>query len=1375
MGDKQLEDFIAIYPSINEDDIQARITAKYEFAELASTPNDPVPAEGDFYNHQKLLQRYAKVWDRAMIISETGTGKSYLAGALGEVFRIARLKENRGIKKVLILVKGETQMTDMVNTLLWKSTNKHYITKGLEKSKNSRAIKNNATRALGQWYEIVTYGVFNGRISRMTAEQIRAVFSDYLIIIDEIHNFRVEGAQYDLEDLLSDPVSEIPAHEIKEELFDYEASEDERAASRATGKVKAEKKKEIYKNIFRLTHIPNRIKVFGMTASVVIKSPNEFAQIMNLVLPEDRLFDFDADIDNMEIDEMAHHVRGMISYVRALDTGIKLVKQGLRYIRDLTVTEGTTETSFTSDLTLYPVYMSDHQTASYLVARMIAFEAIDSFKQTDTGASSWVYPDGSWGKTGFERNYEPIENGWWRPKNGSNLTQYYNPQFRTFKGATIENEYHIGILSAKDAAIYDIIMKTKGVVVIYDHIIHGGVLDLAIALSNMGFERFHRTDSVFKSRKREKDEEVSFRNDFRPKLRFAIFHENKSVIPHILDVAGSYLNRKGEYIKVFIITDASKEGISISNMVTYIQRSGVWNSSDEYQAQSRGIRSMSHDDLIEDQILELMKENPSLTRNEAKSRAQIQIKGYFLNAVPTILVPDENEIEDDDIIQKSIYAAPMDIKEIVSEFKSEKEEKESESDKDKNESDSEIAEQDYYEGYINYSYISRRMEHIWEDLKIPQLLRLEHDFMFEVDPSDTDSIDYFYGQTDLHMYQKAQLKHISYKRLLRKLKRLALDCHIHYARNVRPNDVDYSSECDFELCQYKCYNHPKPVQIDYSTYDVYYLDEVIKILSNYITEYFSRNCIGTINDIVRVLRDQIDRDIRLEYSGSEINDTLENIILQKIDHLAREENISIAVTNMIVEKKPVRDRYGFKSYIREDDGIYYTIREYPTSETVDDRSLSYYSSTLLCKHFTSISEAYMINVRSEIKNIWDKISQVDVTDDEIIDITDIITKYGVEYQIAFLEKAIIESQNGNNNELVNSILYMYEKIFYKMPEPRGQINKKANELRKKSLQKAENVIKGKPIRYKGKIKEMDEDNELYKITGEEIYFHSMLCHVPEKSSYRKIPRIINVDCDLRVYKPSENIGWRYANPIETIVYKEIVRNDIEYLLDQYDNQEIYGMITLDNTLSIVDKTIKEKDNSKTKSKKGKKEENEKDKCTILKRKNKKKAPRGRVCVSYSPTQLRRFLSLLEIKTFPESWDGTIEHNQAMKEWFFKEMKLNKQQYKEMKLMDFDKVLFYYLWFKNGRSFQEIEEMWEIDQGLPVEISEEELDDILVNGMILEIKKDTAGNIKDIDQWDYERIEFYYAWTYHKDSKEEMSDLIAEKMEQKGILLRWRQI
>ncbi len=71
----------------------------------------------------------------------------------------------------------------------------------------------------------------------------------------------------------------------------------------------------------------------------------------------------------------------------------------------------------------------------------------------------------------------------------------------------------------------------------------------------------------------------------------------------------------------------------------------------------------------------------------------------------------------------------------------------------------------------------------------------------------------FYTETvDEHMYQRVVLKDLVIKQIERVLKVVAVDCELNRMRNYFPSDVDYSRECDYTLCKYKCDGFVKPIE-----------------------------------------------------------------------------------------------------------------------------------------------------------------------------------------------------------------------------------------------------------------------------------------------------------------------------------------------------------------------------------------------------------------------------------------------------------------------------------------------------------------------------------------------------------------------------------
>src|SRR5690606_29916070 len=102
------------------------------------------------------------------------------------------------------------------------------------------------------------------------------------------------------------------------------------------------------------------------------------------------------------------------------------------------------------------------------------------------------------------------------------------------------------------------------------------------------------------------------------------------------------------------------------------------------------------------------------------------------------------------------------------------------------------------------------------------------------------------------------------------------------------------------LCKYNCYD-PFPNKEDNTTYDVYYSESEITKLIRILFNIFSRNNIISFQDIINNLP---------KY---------------------RQKFIIFALERLITNRIPIYDRFGYKSYIHEDRGIFYLDRNYPNS------------------------------------------------------------------------------------------------------------------------------------------------------------------------------------------------------------------------------------------------------------------------------------------------------------------------------------------------------------------------------------------------------------------------------------------------------------
>lgn len=170
---------------------------------------------------------------------------------------------------------------------------------------------------------------------------------------------------------------------------------------------------------------------------------------------------------------------------------------------------------------------------------------------------------------------------------------------------------------------------------------------------------------------------------------------------------------------------------------------------------------------------------------------------------------------------------------------------------------------------------------------------------------------------DVHVYRIAENKEYKNAQLYRLFKEISWDCALNYNRNVLPNDVNGSKECDFMECNYKCdnyrditetgerfliknqgklYNYEVPdSELDVINYNLFYGGDVIK-------EY------------VRKIKTLFGNYFELTFPG--ILDSLE-VPDHDIPLLLR------ALDKIINYRILVEDDYGFKCYLKENGDKYF--------------------------------------------------------------------------------------------------------------------------------------------------------------------------------------------------------------------------------------------------------------------------------------------------------------------------------------------------------------------------------------------------------------------------------------------------------------------
>lgn len=546
-----LYDFLPEYPIfsyeiskiVGDDPEQAsyNIFRKKEFYDLRLTGKEEF-VSGELLNHQKILARFMSplvMSTGILMFHQMGTGKT-----CGSISIIEQIKNtvNTPFKKALILAKGKNIIHNFVNELVYKCTPGIYR-QGMDDLDTDLEKIRRMNRNIGSFYEFETFErMSKNNINPFTDDEIRERYSNYVIVIDEVHNIRLRGEE------------------------------------------------GTYSSFHRFLHVVKNCKIVLMSGTPMRDKSNEIATIMNLILPIDTQLPVGEDFDSTFLDNniltpskallLKKYFHGRVSYVQTLegDVNVKFMSS-FENPKNIQV------------FTVYSLIMSEFQMKSYFKA----FEA-DKESSERSGvyndsrqASSFVFPDGSYGSEGF-KNYMNISKTLvskitkLKRKTPYNLKKNFLENWKGIE--TIDGKLKkLRQYSAKFADCIERILNSKGNHFVYMEYVEGsGAILFAKILDHLfGFSEARGTETS-------------------PGLRYSII-TNKTVTPtdikNILNLQGSSRNMNGEFIKVIIGSSIIGEGFSLKNIKYIHIITPDWNFAGTEQAIFRGLRLFSHKDLQE--------------------------------------------------------------------------------------------------------------------------------------------------------------------------------------------------------------------------------------------------------------------------------------------------------------------------------------------------------------------------------------------------------------------------------------------------------------------------------------------------------------------------------------------------------------------------------------------------------------------------------------------------------------------------------------------------------------------------------------------------------------------------------------------------------
>ena len=633
MKNFELHDFIEDYDCSNNEDIQWNTASRKEFYDLASKRNKQEKV-GRFFNHQEVMLRYIRQYDRIFNIQATGTGKTGGIINVSEFYK----KNDEGIKRVYIIEPGPSTVEEFKKQIQKLSDPEDYINEKIKKATRQKAIKNNISRLIREWYSIETYKQF-AKID-LNDEEIIETYSDCVFFFDEIHTLR----------------NNLP---------------DGKGSS-----VTQKEMEKIYNYIWKVLHLAKRTKIILASATPMINSTKDFVPLLNLILPMNYQLPTHKDnfYDSVTLAQLEPFLRGKITFVRFLESDVKIINQGevfsdyehhiyfpsrknlkgpelipaikgLEGGKIIEYNEKELKNQEMADLsikkiksqrTIYCLEMGPIQLETYKKT----LKNKKTFSLYSRQSLVFVFPNGQTGCDGFNtyiktNNLKELEfkkTIIYKDKKYDGIPSMIDGR----KESDIEKSfYNLGLLSSKFKFYIEKELEASrkekpGNSFCFLEFVEGsGAELLGLLLKLFGFREFKLTTSPI-------DLKTKRIKNLSKGKRFALLTGHSKNIQSSLDVFNSPDNIDGEYIQIIIASGVVRDGVNIKNVLRgYIMTPG-WHESGMHQALSRFIRADSHDDIIK------------------RIDSKVEVEVYRLAST----FKDEKEI----LYKKGINKASLDVK-----------------------------------------------------------------------------------------------------------------------------------------------------------------------------------------------------------------------------------------------------------------------------------------------------------------------------------------------------------------------------------------------------------------------------------------------------------------------------------------------------------------------------------------------------------------------------------------------------------------------------------------------------------------------------------------------------------------------------------------
>ena len=1050
-------------------------------------------------------------------------------------------------KHVYVLEKGKTTSQDFKHQITCRCTDGKYETHKVQQTTDSKSRNVSLGKEIKKWYTVTTYKKFGSIILGMSDAQIKARFSNTHIYIDEAHALRNADKES------KSPSKKKKDPDVKSKINNSQA----------------------YKEIWRVCHVADSIKVIITTATPNINDVGDCIPLFNLLLPANKQLpahstaiqkninkttnseDLEYDYRFVTIDQMEPFLRGMISFVRSLDNNVDTKNMGVKIKkkieipfvdmdkeakplikynenRNIIYNRNNEITYYSQDIPNIEEKIFKAQTIVYPI-RMSEFQAeIDekaSVKHQNTGktskgiaarhhASVFVFPDKSYGGSFSDK----------KPFGLPNYVDRTNKEIKPNKELEdlLKNPDDLWKHSCKFYEILRIEEENRDskCFIYTDAVTGAGSILLSLMFEAWGYEKFDQEESVF-THTYSKDKNVEKKNvkkSFEKKKRYTLIgsETTEGRIASMMELYNSDENAHGEYIKIIIGTLVARDGINLYNVLRgYLLKAG-WHPSGDLQALNRFIRAISHEYLLKE----------ARDRGEINPRIEVQV--YRLCSYRYVGMSD-----DDDKIKKQITPK-----------------------KKLNDPDRQIIQPLKMNKYMNKKELRQRFSG-----------------KFLCEPDEIISVD-------MKLYIDGEIKDIYNLRFNKIFKRLAIDGLNNRDRNIRDTDKDGSIKADYGIAKYKYWaernleNDFKCEEIDYSTYDILYSDKDINKFCESIIEHLIINGSIKIDNIFEIWK----KDYR------------ENIIWFGIERL-------------LEFKKSINNRFGLLCYINYSNGIIFIQNDFPFNEEKDN---IFYSNIYVANEKINISNILNEIMEPEQDSIIKKILEIKNTKNTD-EIDNLIEELNINFKSKLLETALSDlKENGENiSPIIKYILTKYNMYFHiDVIEPLKDIEEMAKNLTNKKYEFTEYTgiddahKDGTPYE---EGEDIDDDDH---IKLEKVYIHNLYSTDLSAVSYKTSTNFKNVKGIKRILKPSEGSNWRNLTEYEEGPYINIIQFLNKKRNENITQYPIYASL-INNEFKIIDN---KHTNTKNKTK------------------DKRNENRGKQCISYDIPDLIKILIHEKITT-----------------------------------------------------------------------------------------------------------------------------------------------